>query len=379
MDEHQQRQKLVDYLVKASPSTKAERRPSRAEASEYSSDEESEELRRMTSAAVGRKGPLHEEGQSNNGLLLLPWASALVWPLMMTVPLLLSSPYSPVSYKNLFPPSWYEYDGASSSKPKPLGLLLGLLSVLVGQVSVWIVFYLFKFGYLTPSSISSTSSELASRNTEPLSVQTKGARPYEFFEGLMTHICQPEGFVLLIAYLSSTWMLRLMPHSYYDFEGTIQWEQLFMCLVLQDGIQFAMHLLEHVVSPAYYQMSHKPHHRFINPRLFDAFNGSLPDTLCMIIIPLFMTANIMRSSNVWTYMAFGSTYASWLTLIHSEYAFPWDNALFRKIGFGTPADHHVHHKFFKYNYGHLFMWFDRLAGTYRDPKQFAPKVFRDGV
>ena len=25
-------------------------------------------------------------------------------------------------------------------------------------------------------------------------------------------------------------------------------------------------------------------------------------------------------------------------------------------GFGTAADHHVHHKLFKYNYGHLFMW-----------------------
>jgi len=28
----------------------------------------------------------------------------------------------------------------------------------------------------------------------------------------------------------------------------------------------------------------------------------------------------------------------------------------RWLGVGTAADHHVHHKLFKYNYGHLFMW-----------------------
>jgi sterol desaturase/sphingolipid hydroxylase (fatty acid hydroxylase superfamily) len=27
----------------------------------------------------------------------------------------------------------------------------------------------------------------------------------------------------------------------------------------------------------------------------------------------------------------------------------------------------VHHKLLNYNYGHLFMYYDRLFGTYRDP------------
>jgi sterol desaturase/sphingolipid hydroxylase (fatty acid hydroxylase superfamily) len=284
---------------------------------------------------------------------------------MLTVPLLLSSPYSPTSYQQVFKESWYEYepDSSKSEWPKPLGLSLGILAVAVGQVWVWVFFYLFKFGYL---------------GRQPVSIQTKGARDYEFQEGLVTHISQPEGFVLIGGYLTVTWMLNLMPHSYYSFEGTIQWKELFFCLVLQDGIQCMMHVLEHIVSPAFYQMSHKPHHRFTNPRLFDAFNGSLADTFCMITVPLFITAQIMRTCNVWTYMAFGSSYASWLTLIHSEYVFPWD-AIFRRLGFGTPADHHVHHKFFKFNYGHLFMWFDQLGGTYRDPKTFAPKVFRENV
>lgn len=294
---------------------------------------------------------------------VLPWASALVWPLMLTVPLVLSTPSSPWHYRVVFKPEWYEYDPTDSTQtPKPLGLLLGILAVAVGQVFVWIVFYAFKFCC----------------EKEPLPVQAKGARPYDFWEGLWTHIGQPEGFVLLSLYLTVTWMFKLMPNSYYSFEGTIQYRETFACLVIQDGFQFVMHYLEHVVSPKFYQWSHKPHHRFTNPRLFDAFNGSLPDTLCMINIPLVLTANVVRTANVWTYMAFGSSYACWLTLIHSEYAFPWDG-IFRTLGFGTPADHHVHHKVFKFNYGHLFMWFDQLAGTYRDPRSFAPKVFNKDV
>jgi sterol desaturase/sphingolipid hydroxylase (fatty acid hydroxylase superfamily) len=290
---------------------------------------------------------------------LKAWVGALVWPAILSVPLVLSSPISPTSYQEVFHEHWYTYDGA---EPKPLGLFLGLLAVAVGQVFVWIYFYLFRFGYLG----------------NVVSIQSVGARPYDFWEGLKTHISQPEGFVLLVGYLAVTWMLHWMPASYYSFEGTIQWDKLFLCLVLQDGIQYTMHLLEHIVSPKFYQLSHKPHHRFTNPRLFDAFNGSLTDTFCMIIIPLYLTANIVRTCNVWTYMAFGSMYACWLTLIHSEYTFVWD-AVFRKLGFGTPADHHVHHKMFKYNYGHLFMWFDVIFGTYRDPRNLAPKVFNSGV
>ncbi|MGK3760083.1 MAG: sterol desaturase/sphingolipid hydroxylase (fatty acid hydroxylase superfamily), partial [Bacillariaceae sp.] len=288
---------------------------------------------------------------------VLPWISAIMWPFMLTVPLLLNMPGSPLHYSDIFPKSWYDIDNdgssyisSSSSSPKPLGLCLGLITVAVGQLLCLFVFYFFKYGFL-----SSRYGE------EPLSIQTKGARPYEFWEGLTTHLSQPEGFVLLGGYLTGTWMFRLMPAAYYSFEGGIEWSKVFLCLVTQDGIQFIMHLLEHNVSSTFYKYSHKPHHKFTNPRLFDAFNGSMLDTICMILIPLYATANLV-DCNVWSYMAFGSLYANWLTLIHSEYTFPWDQ-IFHRIGFGTPADHHVHHAFFKYNFGHLFTWFDRLWGT----------------
>jgi sterol desaturase/sphingolipid hydroxylase (fatty acid hydroxylase superfamily) len=295
----------------------------------------------------------------------LPWVTAIVWPFMLILPFLMAFPSSPLFYGTTFPESWYSYDPTDpSSQPKPLGLILGLVAVAVGQLLCLLVFYFFKFGFL-------------SSGMEPLSIQTKGARPYQFLEGLATHLAQPEGFGLLGGYLAITWMLKLMPSSYYSFEGGIEWPKLFLCLTVQDGIQYLMHLLEHGVSPSFYKYSHKPHHRFTNPRLFDAFNGSVLDTICMILIPLYCTANLVHC-NVWTYMAFGSMYSNWLTLIHSEYTFPWDR-LFHCVGFGTPADHHVHHAFFKYNYGHLFMWFDMVGGTYKDPTEFAPKAFNDGV
>uniref|UniRef100_A0A7S2EFZ8 Fatty acid hydroxylase domain-containing protein n=1 Tax=Trieres chinensis TaxID=1514140 RepID=A0A7S2EFZ8_TRICV len=332
-----------------------------------------------TTGMITRKSPtlaepISDDERSSDNSEMLPnanssspamaWAGAAVWPLILSLPLTLSSPLSPTSYANLFPQSWYSYNPSTDS-PKPLGLTLGILAVAVGQVFVLLFFGMYRSGILTNRS-------------EPASIQRAGARPYDFSEGMATHLSQPEGFVLLVAYLSVTWMYDLMPKSYYSFEGTIQWPELAACLVLQDGVQYVMHRLEHVVSAELYKRSHKPHHRFTNPRLFDAFNGSLPDTIIMILIPLYITANVIRTCNVWTYMAFGSTYANWLTLIHSEYALPWDG-IFRMLGMGTPGDHHVHHKFFKYNYGHLFMWFDMLAGTYRSPETFAPKIFNLGT
>ena len=58
-----------------------------------------------------------------------------------------------------------------------------------------------------------------------------------------------------------------------------------MQLLLQDGIQYLMHLVEHKLDPRLYKASHKPHHKFTNPRLFDAFNGSATGTNFTNLIP----------------------------------------------------------------------------------------------
>ena len=48
----------------------------------------------------------------------------------------------------------------------------------------------------------------------------------------------------------------------------------------------------------------------------------------MILVPLYSTAHLVHC-NVWEYMSFGSLYASWLTLIHSECEFPISQSLER--------------------------------------------------
>lgn len=269
------------------------------------------------------------------------------------------------NYEKIFPRAWFDTEprdfwyNSKGMWPSPLGLSLGLGAVVVGQFFMLLYFCARRAQFLGNLT----------------SIQKEGARKYDLYEGLTTHLGQPEGFVMLGGYLIGTWMFGLMPASYYSFSGGVNWIHVCLQLLLQDSIQYGMHLLEHRFDPKLYQASHKPHHRFTNPRLFDAFNGSVADTFLMILVPLFLTARLVNA-NVWSYMAFGSLYANWLTLIHAEYIHPWDG-VFRCIGLGTPADHHVHHKLFNYNFGHLFMYWDILFGTYRNPGDVS--LFNKGV
>ncbi|KAL3827406.1 hypothetical protein ACHAXA_003140 [Cyclostephanos tholiformis] len=315
----------------------------------------------------------------------LPWLGLAVWPLMLFLPLLLNHT-TKFHYSALFPRAWYTIQGENwldksieqggiweygtnnmyvgSDRPlrHPLGLFLGISAVAMGHFFLLIYFRLHQqqvLGKTTP-------------------IQRRGVVDYDYSVAMKSHLSQPGGFLLLGLYLAITWVFDMLPPSYYSFGGGIQYTRVALCLVCQDFSQFVMHRVEHVAHPKMYKISHKPHHRFTNPKLFDAFDGSVPDTVIMILIPLFVTAHVVRDCNVWTYMAFGSSYANWLTLIHSETTFPWER-VFRLLGLGTAADHHVHHKFFKYNFGHTLMWFDWIVGTYRNPKDVWGKEFNDGV
>ena len=322
---------------------------------------------------------------------ILPWLGLAVWPLMLFLPLVLNHT-SCYHYTTLFPRSWYAMHGetwldtntttnegggiwvwgsnilygssnATKSLRHPLGLSLGISAVAIGHVFLLLYFRLHQ-------------QQILGKTT---SIQSRGAVQYEYYTALTNHLSQPGGFVLLGLYLTITWIFDMLPPSYYSFSGGgILYTRVGLCLLCQDMVQYIMHRIEHVAHPKIYRISHKPHHKFTNPKLFDAFDGSVPDTILMILVPLFVTAHIVRDCNVWTYMAFGSIYANWLTLIHSETTFVWERA-FRMVGLGTAGDHHVHHKFFKYNFGHTFMWFDWLAGTYRNPQDVWGKEFNVGV
>ena len=233
--------------------------------------------------------------------------------------------------------------------PSPFGLSLGILAALVAQVLVVCYHY----------------ARLRWSATRRVQLQP---RPYDFWEGVTSHLGNPGGIVMMVVYLCASWMFDVMPCSYYHFEGDVRLWMVFAQIMCQDLFMFLLHYFEHKgpLGPQFYKVSHKPHHRFVNPRLFDAFDGSVPDTFCMILVPLAVTAQLLPA-NVWEYMAFGASWSAWLCLIHSEVHNPWDG-LFRRLGLGTAADHHVHHRTFIYNYGHTMMWWDRLAGTYKPPE-----------
>ncbi len=230
-----------------------------------------------------------------------------------------------------------------------IGLIFGLLSVAVGHFFTLTYFYLLKNKYIYNNLVL---------------IQKNKLNNYIYYDALVTHLFQPEGFIIISGYLIVTWIYKIMPSSYYSFNGGIIWTDVLLQLLIQDGLQFIMHIIQHKSSSFLYKISHKPHHHFTNPKLFDAFNGSYIDTIMMIIFPLLITSQLIHT-NIWSYITFGTLYANWLVLIHSEYSHPWD-FLFKLVGFGTPGDHHVHHKLFIYNYGHLFMYWDILYGTYKN-------------
>ena len=182
------------------------------------------------------------------------------------------------------------------------------------------------------------------------------------------HLTNPEGFLLLGSYLTLYWMSRQMPPSYYSMSPkTPTFSNVFLQLAIVDFLQYLMHRFEHLAPTWFYIKSHKPHHRHINPNLFNAFDGSIGDTVFMILLPLLGTSLVMegmgREVTVWEYMTFGSVYSSMLCLIHSNTPHRFE-LLFRVCGVGTSWDHHVHHSMFKFNYGHLFMWWDKVGGTW---------------
>ena len=154
-----------------------------------------------------------------------------LWALICAVPLGLAH-----RYERIWPAAWYAHDPAADATPSPLGLSLGILAVAVGQV--WVL------GYQFARWRGSTWCGPLRR------IQPNEVRDYAYGEGAASHLAQPEGFALIGGYLSLTWLLRLMPRSYYGFAGGIHWGRVAACLLVQDALQYAAHRLEHKASKA---------------------------------------------------------------------------------------------------------------------------------
>lgn len=272
--------------------------------------------------------------------------SLVLWPALVAVPV-------------CYPRTKTHVDGGKAA-PTLEGFFVGIAAVLVGQVFVLMYYYMLGRG-------------------------SEGAQ-HTFVARLWRHVSRVEGFALLGTYLAIYWFSGLMPSQYYAMGDSVEWSAVLAQLIAQDVSQYLMHVLEHKVglaTPAArlhtptrprtphtphtpdqltYKWSHYKHHEARSPTLFDSFNGSVLDTTLMILFPLLITSRLV-SCNTRSYMAFGTIYANALCLIHSEYEHAWE-PFFAAVGIGTSRDHHMHHRLFNKNYGHLFMYADHLCGTY---------------
>ena len=256
----------------------------------------------------------------------------LLWPCIILLPLCMTTFGA---HEWLFPDTWWQ---DSVYYPSPLGLLLGLSSVILG-ITFTCLYHWTRIHNIICS--------------KPVFIQPNAVSKYHFWTGFREYLTSPEGFIMIGGYLSSTWIFRMMPKSYYLYNDGINWLHVFAQLLIQDFLQFVMHLAQHKVSSIVYRSSHKQHHRFVSPCLFNAFDGSIGDTVCMIIVPLYVTSQIFHV-NVWTYMTFGTIYSMSLVLIHSDHPHPWE-PVFQFCLIGTSTDHKLHHQLFHCNYeGEVF-------------------------
>ena len=86
--------------------------------------------------------------------------------------------------------------------PSPVGLTLGILAALCAQILV-IAYHYARLRWCATRRV-------------------QGARPYEFWEGIKSHLANPGGIVMMVAYLCASWMFDVMPCSYYHFDGGVR-------------------------------------------------------------------------------------------------------------------------------------------------------------
>ena len=172
------------------------------------------------------------------------------------------------------------------------------------------------------------------------------------------HILVYEGIPLSYTFLFIYWYTGLLPKTYYNLTFKFETTKFITMLLLQDFIQFISHLIAHKLKLRY----HIPHHKAIIPKTIDAFQGSILDTILMVLLPLFFTLQVIQT-NCLTLQIFGSFYSSYLILIHANYEHKWEKYT-SKLGFLTTKDHREHHKRRIVNFGHIFIFWDLIFKTY---------------
>ena len=155
--------------------------------------------------------------------------------------------------------------------PSSFGLLCGLGSVALAQ------------GLLVIYQRNRRIAEYEKAKSK--SIQLKDlSYTNSFFQDAFKHVKRIE-LLLLVPYLSLTWMFNMMPQSYYDVSSAPSALDVIAQLLLVDFFTYSFHVVLHTISKLY-KASHKAHHKFTNPQLFNAFDATIVDTVFLILFPL---------------------------------------------------------------------------------------------
>ncbi|MBC8068278.1 MAG: sterol desaturase family protein [Deltaproteobacteria bacterium] len=134
-----------------------------------------------------------------------------------------------------------------------------------------------------------------------------------------------------------------------------------LVLVVTETLVYWAHRLLHL--RCFYRWLHVHHHRFRKVTPFvavafhplDSFAQAIPHHLCAFIMPL----------HVSVYLGSLAMVMLWSVVIHNRVGFT------RNWAVNDTLHHDAHHWFNKYNLGQYTTFWDRLCGTYRDPRAMA--------
>lgn len=156
------------------------------------------------------------------------------------------------------------------------------------------------------------------------------------------------------------WMAGGHSKLYYDVAdhgwGYLIGSYLVYMVLTETGVYWAHRFLH---TDFGYKYLHAPHHQFKVPTSWvsvafnplDSFLQGLPHHLIVFVFPV-------HAGIYFTMLTFITV---WAVMIHDGVSYV------RWRGINFTGHHTLHHWYYDYNYGQFFTFWDRLAGTYKDP------------
>ena len=169
------------------------------------------------------------------------------------------------------------------------------------------------------------------------------------------------GVPLCFGTFTLLWIGNFFPNSIYDSEYTIDIHNNFITILLHVITTDALQYMTHVIGHKVWKSSHFVHHKHTQPSSDISFDTGICDAILQLILPLFTSIHIIYP-NKSELLLFGLFYMNWLQYIHSNnlYDFKKNKLLV------SPHFHKLHHQYHCKNFGHVFIIWDKLGGTFID-------------